>query len=99
MRNDDQRLHADVRSLVAPASLAIVGASARYPEAIRNNLATNSRFWNVNPRRDSVLGLPCFPTIGSLPEIPDSVLMLVGHTRLAHAVDEALAAGVRSFVV
>lgn len=91
--------HADVRPILSPRSLAIVGASPRSGSAIENDVGFTGRVWGVNPGRSDVLGLPCFPTIADLPEVPETAFMLVGHERIEAAFEDALAAGVRSFIV
>jgi acetyltransferase len=53
----------------------------------------------VNPGRDEVLGVPCFPTVRDLPERAETAVLLVGHQRLEAAMADAIEAGIRSFVV
>jgi acyl-CoA synthetase (NDP forming) len=55
--------------------------------------------WGVNPNRDEVAGLRCYPSVADLPETPESALLLVNHERVEEAFAEAAAAGVRAFVV
>jgi acyl-CoA synthetase (NDP forming) len=55
--------------------------------------------YGVNPGRDDVLGLRCWPSVAELPTTPETALLLVNHRRVEEALDEALAAGVRAFVV
>ena len=88
-----------VRELLLPRSLAVVGASPRFPEAIATIAAGGIPVWGVNPRYDDVLGLPCFPGVADLPELPETALLLVGHERVEEAFEDAAAAGVRAFVV
>lgn len=90
---------ATVRSLLFPRSVALVGASPRNADAVRTTLASGVEAWGVHPSRDEVLGLPCRPSIRELPRAPEAAFLLVGHRRVEDALDEALAAGVRAFVV
>ena len=55
--------------------------------------------WGVNPNRDDVAGLRCFPTFADLPEAPETAFLLVNHERVEQAFEDAVAAGVRAFVV
>jgi acetyltransferase len=85
--------------LLFPGSLAIVGASPSRPEAIANVRRAGGRAWGVHPSRDEALGLACLPSVAALPELPETALLLVGHTRVEEAFEEAAGAGVRSFVI
>ena len=89
----------DLRKLLFPTSVAIVGASPRRAETIETTIRSGVVVWAVNPGRDEVAGLPCHPSVAALPEVPDVALVLVGHERVEDAVAEALGAGVRAFVV
>jgi acetyltransferase len=94
---------ATIERLLAARSIALVGASDRSPAhriALRNlTLDRGTRVFGVNPRRDSMLGVPCVPTAAALPEVPDVALMMVPDAALHTAVADALDAGVRGFVV
>lgn len=96
--DDDCRL-SGVRELVFPRSLVVVGASPRRPEIIESVLRSGIPAWGVNPGRSDVLGLPCFPRVADLPELPETALLLVSHERVEQAFDDAAAAGVRAFVL
>lgn len=89
----------DVRSLLFPRSIAIVGASPRNVEAVQTTVRSGVTTWAVNPNRDEVAGLRCFASVADLPETPETAFLLVNHERVEAALDEALAAGVRAFVV
>jgi acetyltransferase len=90
---------ADVRTLLFPRSLAVVGASPRNVDAVETVVRSGVPAWGVNPNRDEVAGLRCFPTFADLPEVPESALLLVNHERVEQALEDAAAAGVRAFVV
>jgi acetate---CoA ligase (ADP-forming) len=87
------------RSLVFPRSLAIIGASPRRPAPIENALRGDLPAWGVHPTRRNVLGLPCVAHLEELGEAPETAVVLVGHSRVEQAIRDALAAGVRNFVV
>lgn len=89
----------DVRSLLFPDSLAVVGASPRNVAAVETVVASGVRAWGVNPNREEVAGLHCYPSVGDLPETPECALLMVNHERVEAAFEEAAAAGVRAFVV
>lgn len=88
-----------VRSLLFPASLVVVGASPRNVAAIETVVASGVRAWGVNPNRDEVAGLRCYPSVAELPEMPECAFLMVNHERVEDAFEEAAAAGVRAFVV
>jgi acetyltransferase len=92
-------LRGGIRPLLFPGSIAIVGASERNLRPIENAARGAARVALVNPTRPEVAGLPCFPSVSDLHEIPELVLALVSHARVESAVADALDAGVRSFVV
>jgi acyl-CoA synthetase (NDP forming) len=89
----------DLSRLLFPRSVAIVGASPRREDTIETTLRSGVRTWGVNPGREAVGELRCYPSVADLPEIPDVAFVLVGHERVEEAVRDALAAGVRGFVV
>jgi acetyltransferase len=90
---------ADVRSLLFPRSIAVVGASPRHVGAVETVAASGVKAWGVNPNRDEVAGLRCFPSVAELPEVPECAFLMVNHDRVEAAFEEAVAAGVRAFVV
>ena len=89
----------DVRRLLFPRSVAIVGASPRNEDVVLNALDSGITAWGVNPQRDDVAGLRCVPTVGALPEVPDVAVLVVNHTRVETALDDSLAFGITRFVV
>ena len=88
-----------VRSLLFPDSIAVVGASPRNLAAVETVVASGVPAWGVNPGREEVAGLRCYPTVADLPEVPELAFLMVNHERVEAAFDEAAAAGVRAFVV
>ena len=90
---------ADIRSLLFPDSIAVVGASPRNLAAVETVVASGVRAWGVNPNRDEVAGLRCYPSVAELPEVPVCAFLMVNHERVEAAFEEAAAAGVRAFVV
>jgi acyl-CoA synthetase (NDP forming) len=93
----------DLRPLLAPRSIAIVGASDR-PGPSSRILASLKAFgfpgaiMMVNPGRDHALGQPCAPSLASLPTPLDAALLCIGPAQVADAVIDAAAAGVKAVV-
>ena len=90
---------ADVRALVFPRSLAVVGASPRNIAPVETVVASGIPAWGVNANRDEVAGLRCYPSIADLPEVPECAFLMVSHEHVERALEDAVAAGVRAFVV
>ncbi|MDO9508363.1 MAG: acetate--CoA ligase family protein [Thermovirgaceae bacterium] len=71
----------DISRLLSPRSVAVVGASGN-PESISGRpvkllqrFGFKGRIFPVNPGRERIADLECFPDIASLPETPDVVLV------------------------
>ena len=88
------------RGLLAPSSLAIVGASddpsktTGRPLAYLRRAGWTGRIYPVNPRRDTVQGEKAWPSIAALPEVPDHALILTPTEAVHQAVADCAAAGV-----
>ncbi len=90
----------DLRPLLFPRSAALIGISERTaPEVIDNVVGKGIEVVAVHPRETAVGGLQRFARIADVPSTPELAFLLVGHRRLEAAFDEALAAGVRAFVI
>jgi acetyltransferase len=95
---------ADVQldKLLRPQSLALVGATTREHAAslrILRNLKTGNfpgRLYPVNPRYQEVLGLRCYPTLASLPEVVDAVFIAIPADDALGVLDEAGKLGVKA---
>ena len=88
--------------LLRPASIAVVGASER-PGTVGRNLVENllrggfsGALFAVNPGRESVLGVPCFPALSALPGRVEHVMFAVSDERIEAALDDAIAHGARA---
>ncbi len=88
-----------LRIIRTAKSAALVGVSAN-PIRSSNFVAsylvrTHLRTYPVNPRYDEVLGLPCYPSLADLPEVPDIVDIFRRHDEIPGVVEEAIAIGAR----
>ena len=94
-----------LRPLLAPQSIAYVGASGRAgtPGNAVVKMAAyggyEGRVFPINPRYEEVEGLPCFPSLDALPEIPDLAVLALADQRLEQALTDAIRAGVKSAVI
>ena len=91
--------------LLAPRSIALVGGSPR--EGSVGNLMIQSltkggysgEMTVVNPRYDTVDGLPCVGSVAGLDEPPDLAILSVAGHRMEKTLAEAIKAGARSAVI
>ena len=95
----------DLSRLYRPASIAVVGASERsgsYSSQTLENLAAfgyDGAVYGVNPKRESVHGWPCFPSLSDLPSPADAVVVAIPAAGVADVVEEAGRAGCGGAVV
>ena len=90
----------DPRPLIFPRSAALIGVSERTaPEVIENVTGKGIPVAAVHPRETAIGTLDTFAAIGDVRPAPELAFLLVGHRRIEGALDEALAAGVRAFIV
>ncbi|HUZ08760.1 MAG TPA: acetate--CoA ligase family protein [Acidimicrobiales bacterium] len=87
---------ANLARLLAPRSVAVVGASENLGmsnNAVLPMLEAGLEVRLVNPNRDQVYGRPTFPTLSAVGEPVDAVLSLVNAERSVGVVAEAAAMG------
>jgi predicted CoA-binding protein len=87
--------------LASTRSIAIVGASnnpARASYFVATYLLSSSPYdvYFVNPRADEILGRPVYPSLESLPVVPDLVDVFRRHDDLPTVLDETLAVGAKA---
>lgn len=97
-------MHA-IDQLLKPRSVAVVGASADAtklagrPVAYLQKHGYTGNIYPVNPRAETIGGLPCYPDIAALPEAPDVGLVLLGPDRAIQAVGELAKRGTAAAIV
>jgi acyl-CoA synthetase (NDP forming) len=93
----------ELRRLIAPKSIAIVGASDRKGSfgnrAMENLLGFDGPVHLVNARATSVAGQPCFATVADIGEAPDCVFIAVPREMVESVVSDCAAAGVGGAVI
>ena len=104
----DRDLHADVASLeplLAPRSVAVVGAGRR-PGSVGRTIVMNirdagfaGRLYVVSPRGIDIEGIPCVPSVAALPEAPDLAVVTVPAARVVEVAEECGDRGVRALAV
>jgi acyl-CoA synthetase (NDP forming) len=94
---------ADLERLLAPRSIAIVGASPRAASFGVRTLENLANFrggvYPVNAKYKEVGGRACFPSLAALPEKPDCVVLVVPREVVEQSIKEAAAAGAGSVIV
>ncbi len=96
--------NANMRALLRPDSVAVVGASPKASTGGRlldSLLSSGFRgaVYPVNPNYTEMRGKPCYPSLKALPEVPDCVVVALPVTSVLPVIEEAAAAGVPSGVV
>ncbi|MGH2869816.1 MAG: acetate--CoA ligase family protein [Solirubrobacteraceae bacterium] len=95
----------DLGRLMAPTSIAVVGATDRpgsyAGEALLNIAAVGfeGTVWGVNPRREDVLGHPCVPSVTELPVAVDALVVAIPAAGVAEVIEQAGARGCGGAVV
>jgi acetate---CoA ligase (ADP-forming) len=94
----------ELHRLINPRSVAVIGASetrgsfgARSLENI--NIGFTGKVFPVNPRYQSIGGIPCYAALEDLPEVPDCVIVIVPMSNVEDLVNRAAAMGVGGMVI
>jgi len=94
-----------VKRLLAPRSVAIVGASADTAKLTGRPLMYLEKYgftgeiYPVNPRYKEIGRHRCYPDIAALPRPPDAAMVLVGGTKVTDAVRQLAAIGTPATIV
>lgn len=89
----------DLRPLLTPRSIAIVGISqpGRFGGQLYQNLESfgfTGEIYGINPRYDSLYDRPCYASLRELPVTPECALLAVPNSRLVASFEEVAACGV-----
>jgi acyl-CoA synthetase (NDP forming) len=91
--------------LMRPRSVAVIGASndpARVPGltiAYLKGAGFAGEIWPVNPTRETVQGLKAYPSVASLPGVPDVAVIVVPFPLVQQAIEDCAARGVKAAIV
>jgi acyl-CoA synthetase (NDP forming) len=95
--------HDDLRRLIDPKIVAVVGASetrGSFGERTLSNMAAfTGKVFAINPKYQSLLGRPCVPSLAEMPERPDCVVLCVARTMVEGMIESAAAAGAGGVIV
>lgn len=91
--------------LFSPRSVAVIGAS-RHAKKIGHIVLQNLRdghfpdgLYPINPEAKTIDGLTCYPTVESLPIIPDLAIIVIPAAYVIPSVSAAARHGIKNFVV
>ncbi len=108
---DDDVIWRDLSPLMAPKSVAIIGASQRSLSPLNReprgnrvirNLRTfgySGRIVTVNPKYTEIMDCPCYPKIAAIPDPIDCVVLAVPNRHVPDLLESAVNCGVRAAVV
>lgn len=95
--------HDELRRLLDPRSIALIGSSPRkgtFGQRVLANLgAYGGEIFHVNARYDAIDGQACYPSIAALPRVPDCAVITVGRDHAGDLIEECAAAGVGGAIV
>ncbi len=85
----------DLSRLLRPRSIAVIGGGAWGANAVAQCRAMGFEgpVWPVHPRRESLGGLPCRPSVEALPEPPDAAFLAINRDAAVEAVAALAARG------
>jgi len=95
-----------IKDFFEPSSVALIGATDRKGSVgrvtLKNLLASGEarRVYPVNPGHETLLDdIKCYPSVQSLPEVPDLAVVVVPAERVAASVEECGVAGIKSMII
>ncbi len=96
--------HADLRRLVDPATIAVVGLSrneqslgARALANVRNTIGAT--LYGVNPNAEELHGVPCYPSIAAIPATVDCAIIAAPLEAVEPLLEQCAAAHVGGCIV
>ena len=110
-QTNDTVVWRDLSPLMAPRSVAVIGATQRSSSplnreprgnrVIRNlkNFGYPGRIVTVNPKYTEIMDCPCYPDIAAIPEPVDCVVLAVPNRHVPDLLESAVDSGVRAAVV
>ncbi|HSF48942.1 MAG TPA: acetate--CoA ligase family protein [Burkholderiales bacterium] len=94
-----------IAAALAPKSIAIIGASDNpnkvggRPVDYLKRFGFQGPIYPINPARESVQGVRCYPDLASLPEAPDLAIVALAGEGVAGAIRACTVKGVRAAIV
>ncbi len=94
-----------IKSILSPKSVAIVGASADFSKFTGRTLkyllkhGYKGRIYPINPKYREMVGLQCFPSIEALPECVDTAFIQIPSKGVASVIKECIQMGIKGVIV
>ncbi len=93
-----------IETMLHPRSIAIIGATSRlqYGGRFLNNLIETGytgRIFPINPKYEELMGVRCYPSIMSLPEVPDLAAIIVPFEKIADVLAECGDRGIKTGII
>jgi len=91
--------------LFSPSSIALVGVREGQLSVGFNALLNlvnhgySGTIYPITPKHKEILGLPCYPSLEDLPEVPDLVMILVNHKSAVDVLESCGAKGVKNAII
>lgn len=83
----------NLRRLLYPRHIAFIGGTDAAFSARQCAKQFDGPVWGVNPKRDSLGGVPCFDSVADLPEAPDAVFLATPREAATKTIAELSARG------
>ncbi|MCD4695157.1 MAG: CoA-binding protein, partial [Bacteroidales bacterium] len=94
-----------IDKIFRPKRIALIGVS-NDPNSVggmtlRNLIGGgyNGVVYPVNPKREAVLGIPCFPDVKSLPKTPDLAVIMTAASFVPQIITECGEAGIHGVII
>ncbi|NOY49481.1 MAG: bifunctional acetate--CoA ligase family protein/GNAT family N-acetyltransferase [Chlorobi bacterium] len=94
-----------LNSIFRPRRIALIGVS-NDPNSVGGITLKNlvgggfqGVVYPINPRREAVMGIPCYPDVESLPKTPDLAIIMTAAKRVPDLVDQCGKAGIAGLIV
>ena len=95
----------DLRPLLAPTSIAIVGASSRLntvaarPLENLQGIGYSGALYPINPTVQEIAGIRCYPNLEELPEVPELALLILPAQHVLPSLGGCAQRGVKAAIV
>ena len=92
---------ASLQTIFNPASVVLYGASntGTVGGIVLKNLRRLKRVYPINPRTDVLQGMPCYPTLESLPEVPEVAVFVINSETVVREFEKFCQAGGKGAII